>query len=256
MTRSPSHPFPRSRSSRRAFTLVEMIVATIMLAILVVCTYTAVGQIIRTRDHAIARSSAFQRANLAADLIATDAQQALRDANLLYCRVAIIHPTATGSAQSRGSDGLLLFSHISRPIRPFSGQNEGSECESQYRLEPAAGSVGSTLWHRAQPVPDDKPDAGGVATALFDGMVSLNFEAFDGSAWTNTWDSDNDGFPYALRINVVASDDSGKTTTTARRVVPFDRIPIPWSSQTTTSQSTTPNAPPGTSTGTTGSGGN
>lgn len=236
-------PSRASASARPAFTLVELIVATIMIAVLVAATYFAISSAVRSRDKSEARAEASSRARLAASLIAGELRNTLRAQDLSETRLAIIRSGQPG----RGQDGILLFAHISSPVRPLSGQPEGDECESQLRLEPSAAKPGLfTLWHRRQPVPDDYPDAGGVAAPIADGLSSLRFEAYDGSSWLDTWDSDTDGFPHAVRLTVQAADDSGKLTIAARQVVAFDRVPIPLASETTTGTS-------GTSSGTTSS---
>lgn len=212
------------RASVPAFTLIELIVATVMIAVLVGATTMAVSSAVRSRDRGGARADASSRARLAASLIAADLHNTLRASDLSESRLAILR---TGSP-SLALDGLLLFSHIASPIRSLSQQPEGDECESQFRLEPSPELPGLfTLWNRRQPVPDDYPDAGGVAVPLVDGLRSLRIEAYNGSSWLDTWDSDTDGFPHAVRLTIQASDDSGKTILTARRVVAFDRVPLP-----------------------------
>ena len=222
-------------ASRRAFTLIELIVATIMIAVLVAATYLAVSSSVRSRDRSEARAEASSRARLAASLIAGELRNTLRAQELSEARVSIIRTGQPG----RGQDAILLFSHLSSPVRPFSAQPEGDECESQIRLEPSLSKPGLfTLWHRRQPVPDDYPDAGGVAVPIADGLKSLRFEAYDGSSWTDTWDSDNDGFPHAVRLTVEATDDSGKLILAARQIVAFDRVPIPLPSDDSTGTTT------------------
>ncbi len=210
-------------SHRPAFTLAELLVATIMLSMLVGATYIAVSQTIRARDRSQSKADAYSRAAAAADLISTDTQSALRDADLTDCRVLITRDGKPG----QGKDGLLIFSHLTRAVRPNSGQNEGEEAEVQFRLEPGDKPGTLALWRRTDPVPDEYPDAGGVATALVDGVKAVDIQAYDGTSWIDDWDSDISGLPYALRISVTGADDSAKDTSTIRRVVAFDRIPLP-----------------------------
>ena len=220
---------------RRAFTLLELIIAIVMIAILVASTTTAISAAIRARDRGGARAEASSRARVAASVIAAERASTLRASDLTEARIAILRSGPAG----RGQDGILLFAHIRSPIRSLSPQPEGDECESQFRLEPSLAHAGLfTLWNRRQPVPDDYPEAGGVASPLVDGLTSLRFEAFNGASWLDTWDSDTDGFPHAVRLTLQAADDTGKTIITARRVVAFDRVPIPPASDTTTSGST------------------
>ncbi len=218
-----------SSQARRAFTLAELIVASIILAVVVGATTIAIAQAIRSRDTATAAGDAFSRAELAASRMAADAGQALRDGNLKYTKIAITR----GSPAGKSSQGLLLFTHLARNVRSGDDVPEGDEYEVQYRLEPdltanrSTGPTSYTLWRRTDPVPDDVIDGGGVASPLTDGVLTLDLDAYDGSAWQTDWDSDVDGYPHALRVVVTATDDQGRRTATARRVVAFDRTPRP-----------------------------
>lgn len=214
---------------RRGFTLVELIVSTIMLSVIVGATTLVVFQSLRSRDAARAAGEAFSRAQVAARRVAADAQNALRDTDLLKGKVQV---TAGGVG---GTSGLLLLTHQQRPVRTGYDVPEGEEYEVQYRLEPAtlrAASADSrlaqyTLWRRADPNLDDTVDGGGVAAAVVDGVTALTVEAYDGQKWLTTWDSDADGYPFALRVTISACDEAGKRVSTARRVVAIDRTPLP-----------------------------
>lgn len=214
---------------QRGFTLVELIVSTIMLSVIVGATTLVVFQSLRSRDAARAGGEAFSRAQIAAGRIVADAQNALRDTDLLKGKVQV---TAGGVG---GTSGLLLLTHQQRPVRTGYEVPEGEEYEVQYRLEPAtirAASANSrlaqySLWRRADPNLDDTVDGGGVAAAVVDGVTTLTVEAYDGQKWLTAWDSDADGYPFALRVTVSACDEAGKRVSTARRVVAIDRTPLP-----------------------------
>jgi len=226
MTPPPVHP--------RAFTLVELIVASVILSFIVAATTVSLSQSLRARDAATSRSDAFFRAATAVDRIARDAECAVRDPVIEYTRVAV---TPSGSADRR-ADSLLLFSRSMRRVRPSlvpggAEPAEGGEYEVQYRLQPpprTAGGVqppGQILWRRADPVPDDYPDGGGVAAPVVGGILSLTIQASNGVEWFDAWDSDYSGMPHALRITVVATDGRARTTAVARRTVALDRTPLP-----------------------------
>ena len=81
-----------------------------------------------------------------------------------------------------------------RATRPIDYQGEGNEFEAAYRIED--DDLGSALWRRRDPVPDDVPDGGGVAEPIADGIVAMTIEASEGDGgWTTDWDSDTDGMP-------------------------------------------------------------
>lgn len=241
-------------SRPRGFTLIEVLIATILIAIISGAIYISVAQTMRARDRSQARAEASARAVAAADMIAADARSTLRSADLLESRVWI---TRSGKAGG-GRDGLLLFGHLVWPARPGAGQLEGDECEVQFRVEPDPSPIRAedggervALWRRVDPVIDQYPDAGGVAVALVDGLRSLSIQATaDGSAWIDDWDSDQSGMPHAIRITVTAADDAGRHVATARRVIAFDRVPLPSEVEEPETATTTGGTSTGTGTGT------
>lgn len=231
---------PSRAGPRRAFTLVELIVAAVIVAFIAAATTASLSQAVRARDGAGARSSAHARAWAAADRIARDVELAVRDAEPLHVRIAVFD----GSSAAGPADSVLLFSRTTRRIRSelAVGTNdppEGASAEVQYRLEPdpmrraAGGAQMSVLWRRADPVPDEVPDGGGVAEPVATGILSLSIEAADEAQWHEQWDSDYSGYPHAVRITVVASDDRSRSAAAARRTVALDRTPLPAASADT-----------------------
>lgn len=224
-------PLSLRPSPRRAFTLAEIIVAVVITAFLAGATSLAISQATRARDASAARVEAHLRAETAASRVADDVQNTVRDAEVFFTRVLI-----TNRADR---DELLIYTRSMKLVRPRAEQGEGGEYECQYRLEPLPPGVGPrnlsrgpeaplfALWRRIDPVPDEVPDGGGIAAAIVTGITSLSITAYDGSSWFETWDSDSSGYPHAISITAVATDDSGRYTATARRIIALDRTPLP-----------------------------
>jgi prepilin-type N-terminal cleavage/methylation domain-containing protein len=218
-------------SSRRAFTLAEIIVAIVITAFLAGATTLAISQAARARDASAARVEAHLRAETAASRIADDVQNTVRDAEVFFTRILL-----TNRADR---DELLIYMRSQKLVRPRAEQGEGGEYECQYRLEPLPPGVGPrnlsrgpeapllALWRRVDPVPDETPDGGGIAAAIVTGVTSLSITAYDGSSWFESWDSDSSGYPHAVSITAVATDDSGRYSATARRIIALDRTPLP-----------------------------
>lgn len=215
------------RQPGRGFTLVELLVASIIGALVIGATYGALSQVIRGRDGAAARQQAFSRASLAVELIARDLEGALRDSDLRFAKVAVLNAGTTVEPR----DELVLFTAHMHPARPWTEQAEGAERESHFRIMPSGltgpGSAATSLWRRVDPVCDETPDGGGLAAPLVDGVISLAAEAADSEQWYEDWDSDIDGLPHAVRFTVVATDDSGRYRAAARRTVAIDRVAPP-----------------------------
>lgn len=239
----------------RAFTLVEVLVATIIVGLIATSVAVVISRTFKTRRAAEARTEASSRAKAAAAMIARDVQNAFRDGDLLQTRVQII-----ASADKR--DQLLLLARTDRAVRSAEEQNESEVHEVQYRVSNdlpdagAPGAVGTSLWKREDPLPDEYLDAGGVAAPVVPGVTELTVEAYDGETWTNDWDSDTLGFPMAIRVNVkvMASSDDAATprgvTVAARQVIAFDRTPLPGPLAAAPAPAQIPTGDTGTGTGT------
>jgi type II secretion system protein J len=225
---------------RRAFTLVELIVAVVVGAALAGATTTAMVSFVRGKARATARHEAFRRAETAVSRMALDIASAIRDRDPSACRITITD-SAGGVSES---DGLNLLVRSVAPVRPAAQAPEGADREVQYKLFPSpAGQPGTmALWRRCQPGVDDYMDAGGVATPVVDGIASLSIRACDSAQWFDSWDSDSSGMPHAVSVTAVGISDDGNVRASARRVVALDRTPIPPAStdtSTTGSSSTT-----------------
>ena len=215
---------PRTGPARPGFTLVELVVASIIVAGIASAITVATSQSLRAKTASVARQQAMQRAHGGAARVALDLRNALRDADLYYARVAVADIERSG----RPADELLLFAAAGETAGL--GGGGAPEHEVQYRAASVRLSDGTdraALWRRVDAVPDDTPDGGGVVFPVIEGVESVSIEAFDGSAWRAEWDSDRDGYPYAVRVTVSAVSDNGRVRETARRVVPFDRVPPP-----------------------------
>ncbi len=208
----------------RAFTLVELIVALLVGVIVAGATTASLTQFTRAKSRAAARQEAFARAHAAASRIADDARQVAREQDLVFSVVRV----ADGRDGDVERDSLLLWVRSMRPVRGRSDIAEGGDAEVQYKVLPGADPSGApALWRRADAPPDRNELAGGVAQLVVPGVTSLAVQACDGSDWFDTWDSDLDGYPHALRVTVTAVSADGLTSAVARRLIALDRTPLP-----------------------------
>ena len=226
------------RRSLRGFTLVELIVAVIVGTVVAGATTTAISTLVRGKNRATARHEAFRRAETAVSRMAMYLQSVIRDKDLASCRVLITDSGSSGGVGGAESDGLLVFTRSLVAVRGSEGVPEGADREVQYKLLPGERGV-TGLWRRVQPGVDDYSDAGGVASPVVDGVVSLSIRAADSATWFDTWDSDSSGFPHAVSVTAVGISDDGTVKASARRVVAMDRTPIPPPTTTETDTGTT-----------------
>lgn len=248
---------PHARLLRsRGFTLVEILVAAIITALVAAAATTAVSQLLRLKARSADRAEAASRADAAASRIALDLTAAVRNPDPSFTLVQL-RPNATSSGPR--ADELLLLARSNRPVRGGTPAiPEGGEFSVQYRLMSttpqqaesalrAARPLPPALWRRSNTAIYAIPDAGGIAAPVVPGINELMLEATDGNDWFSEWDSDSVGLPHAVRVTVVATSDNFQATATARRVVAIDRVPIPIEPEEETAEPTQqdPQAQPG-----------
>lgn len=258
MTRSD----PAIARARRGFTLIELVVAGTVAALVLGAVTFSLSQLGRTRRIATERAEAFQRATTALERLRRDVAATIRSDDLFVTRFLLSTDEPGLRTRNNVRSDLLLFSESLRSIEPIEYQGEGREYETHFRIED--DELGSALWCRRDPVPDRTPDGGGVAEPVADGVVGMLVEASaNGAAWRDEWDSDVDGIPERVRISVkavgtpVGADlDRDATEVTLTTMVAIDRVvqPLPEEPPPDESGGTDGAAPPGAGGGLAGGG--
>jgi type II secretion system protein J len=224
---------PERHKSSRGFTIMELVVAIAVSAIVVVTISTVLSRIGRSRDVTRTRLDAVTRATAALDGLRRDLSSIVRSADLFDTRLVLLDGQAFSEYGAMDRDEVLVYNSRLRPMQRDEYQGEGGEYESQYRI--MDDRDGSVLWMRRDAVPDENGEGGGIAMPAVDGVVGVSIEAYDGEAWYPDWDSDELGLPWALRVTVTATGDApGAEPTEAatslavlRTQIPIDRIVPP-----------------------------
>ena len=228
MKANPSRRSPHG-SSRQGFTLIELVIAISVGAVVVVSIGGVLSRVSRARDIARNQLDAVSRANTALDAIRTDLASVIRVEDLYHTRLMLLDGTGYSPLGAADRDEVLVYNNRLRPMRRDEYQGEGGEYESQYRLDSTEG----VLWMRRDAVPDQNGEGGGMAIPVVDGVIGVSVEAYDGEAWYPDWDSDEMGLPWALRVSVTAvGGDLAEPTermpvVTLRTQIPIDRIVPP-----------------------------
>jgi type II secretion system protein J len=227
-----------ARRHRRGFTLVELILAGAIAALVLITVVTTLSQVGRARTISRARLQAHLRADAALNAVRRDLTSVLRDADLFHARVLLYDGSTVamvgGDRLDFARDEILVFNGRLEPLGEIDYNGEGGEYETQYRID--EDNFGLALWQRRDAVPDEWPDGGGIATPIAEGLVALEIRAYDGQEWYEEWDSDLDGLPWGFQISVTAigTDDGSlaeadpSTMATLRTHVAVDRIVPPW----------------------------
>lgn len=227
-------PAPSSHPRQRGFTLIELIVASVVAAIVLATIGASISQVARARASAKVRLSSSLRANTALERVRRELQQAVRSDALVDSRVVIESDKTDSPVGELDRDSILVYSTKLSPVRDQQYSGDGFEHEVQCRVE--EDEAGSALWIRSDGVPDENELGGGQAVPVMDGVIGLNVEAFDGSAWYDEWDSDVFGMPWALRITLSTGGapdgedlySAGHDLLSLRTIVPIDRVVPPY----------------------------
>ena len=221
------------RHAQLGFTLIELVVAGTIAAMVLMAVTFALAQLSKTRNIARERVEAFQRASMSIEALRRDIAAMIRTDDLFDTRFLLTTREASSRTGGHERSDLLMFNISLRPLHPIEYQGEGREYETQYRVED--DELGSALWRRRDMAPDERPDGGGLAEPIADGVVGFLVEASDGEGgWRTEWDSDVDGVPKLVRVTVTATgipvgSDSVSLTPDVdlRTVVAIDRLIAP-----------------------------
>lgn len=218
----------RRPAARRGFTLAELILAGVIGSMIIGTISVSVGQMGRARNVSKARLEAFLRADTALAAVRRDVATIIRADDLFYTRLLL----TDGGTDDVPSDGILIYSTrlaVSRADSRF--ESDGQEWEVQYRVED--DDLGPALWTRRDAVVDEWELGGGTAEPVVDGIESMSILAWDGDRWFESWDSDLQGLPWAIRIEVTSvgptarGDDRDPPRATLRTTVAIDRVAPP-----------------------------
>jgi len=214
---------------RRAFTLVEVMVAGVITALVLGSVSGSLAQLGRAKNTCKQRLEAYLRADAAMNALRRDIITVVRSDDLFDTRLLLYHDILSTPVGDVDRDEILIFNTRLRPVRDISTfTGEGMEYETQYRVE--EDEFGPALWQRRDTLPDEYLQGGGMIKPAVENIVGLAIEAYDGDKWYEEWDSDYDGLPLAVRITVIASgcrDDQDvydAPLAVLRTAVPIDRV--------------------------------
>lgn len=184
------------RNRRRAFTLMELILSTAMVAMLSMALYMAFATALRARDTAVRNVTPVRNAAIAADLIRQDLESVMAPTGLL-AREFI----GTRQAAGAGEFGTLQFCSVGADAtnrdEPMS---EGiRQIELTVRTDVTPAVLVRRITRNLLPASSaEEPEE----EILCKDVRSFTIRYFDGTSWLETWDSTtlNNVLPYAVEM--------------------------------------------------------
>ncbi len=171
------------RGQSRAFTLLELLVATAMTAVLAGSLYATLHTAFKARDTATATVGQMRKAELAVELIRADIESAVVPSGILAgaflgedgldaagrpADSLLLHCTADGGADTEGAGDIRMVELACQPA----AEGEGMTLLRRLTLNLLATRV-------EQPAEE----------VLCSGVRSFDLKYFDGMDWQDSWDS-------------------------------------------------------------------
>ena len=186
------------RGNNRAFTLLEMLVATAMISVLAGSFYATLRVAFRAQRSALQTIEPVRKAKLAVNLLRADIQSALVPNGVLTG--SFLGEDATDAS---GRDGDVLLLHCTNP-GPEEVEGTGDVRMVEIYCEPADDGTGLSLVRRITsnllaPRVEEPPEE-----VLCRGLWSFNLRYFDGSDWQDSWDSGtrDNVLPLAVEVTI------------------------------------------------------
>ena len=200
--------FQSKVDSRRAFTLIEVVISAALMALIIVSAYLCLNAAVSSQKMIEPRSTVFQNARVAMSLVAAD----------LRCACPLSKDSAfLGMHRMMGTveaDNLDFATHNYTPRRP----REGDYCQVSLYLDKDPESGQYVLYRRRNPAIALDPLAGGTREEIARGLLGLRFDYYDGFDWYESWGEVDrrskaqtsrrerynlEGMPQAVRITLM-----------------------------------------------------
>ena len=184
------------RSIARAFTLLEMLLATAMMALLAGSLYAGLAVAFKARRSASAAVDPVRTCTLAMNLLGEDLQSAIASGGLLAG--TFLGEPGT-DASGRAADALT-FTCVASDIAPSEGVGDVEQV--QFACQPSEDGSGQVLVRQVTTNLLSPQEVEPRQEVLCRGVFAFTLAYFDGTDWTETWDSGAAENPLPAAVEV------------------------------------------------------
>lgn len=218
-----------SRARRhRGFTLIEMVVASIIGMFITVVAVATLRTVASARQSITAATAATDEIRYASGLLRTDLINLYRDTQIERIRLV------GGINEMSPSAGSILTLWVTSGAPARRGYPEGDVYEVEYALAEGQSDLGQVLTRRVCPVvtiPRDDEDyaeaSGGMLTTIAENVVRFQVQYYDGYTWLDQWPEEQEVLPELVQVVLVGqrpNDPEGRYPIVRSFAVAFPRV--------------------------------
>ncbi|MCP4644731.1 MAG: prepilin-type N-terminal cleavage/methylation domain-containing protein [bacterium] len=201
-------------SRRTGFTLVELLVATTMMAMIAGVGMAALSAGTRSAAKADAYGAMVSHGQAAIQQMTADIRAAVEYEEYRVMSLDNMH-------EGMPADTLDMIVAAKPRLDHETGEGAGARCEVGYYVENDEDTEAQWLIRREDATLDDDLLGGGAAALAGPYVAGLNLEFYDGLFWQDGWDDEEEP-PEAVRIEVLVVDENGVANPTVfGTTVPF-----------------------------------
>lgn len=202
------------RRTRSGFTLLELVTATSMVAMLTLALYGAMSTAFRARRTMASQTTAVRQAAIAMDLVAQDLQNVLPPTGTL---AGPFVGTAMGNPGAE-ADSLVIYT-LCRDTDPKS-DDPFSEGMRQVEIALSGDTQSTTLVRRVVRNVLSQSAVAPQEEVIATDVRALAIRYFDGTTWQEQWDSTqlNNVLPVAVEMSIELNQPAGRDENSYYRI--------------------------------------
>ena len=207
----------QTRSRKSGFTLVEVLVASVIGAFIALVAVAALRSISASTERIDMIARAAAEARFAANMISRDLTNLYRAPDMKDMRLI-----GGREWSADGPIGWLTMYSVGR-AKARLDQPEGDVYEVEYNLD--RDGEKSVLLRRLWPYPDRETEPGGMLTVIAEDIDVFEVRFFDGEEWQFEWTEELNSIPELVEVTLAARQEGGGENALETFVVSFAR---PW----------------------------
>lgn len=188
-------------SSKKGFTLIEIVVASVLGALIAVTAVAALRGVTVSREKLNTISNASAEIRYAANMIRTDLENVYRDRSASRMKLVGM----TDENLSMPASRVTFYAVSSAKARPQ--LPEGDVYEFEYFV--MSGMSQTALCRRVWPNPDENAEPAGVVTTVAQDLLDFEVRYYDGQNWQWEWPQ-GQNLPEMVEVRLAVKGEDNK----------------------------------------------